>query len=403
MLNNQQPLQATKLPTNLPTKGAQSPVANQSATSSKPEDGQQSFEAKLSEHIDSGDDDKKMMKPSSKPEAAEAAPPASQNATVAPQEQASSRELLGQLSDTNRFLASLKESMVKEASLKDEKVTSSVSLASRQQGDLLRAARARTDNGRASAGEIDLDMKSSKLQCFEGKDAKLMLGGSGSGTSPFGLLAANGGAGVSTVALTLGTMGIAGSMGPEASMKNTPTAFEVQLATPFGDPHFESSFANQISFLTNQGITHAKIHLNPQEMGPVSVDIHSIGDKIEVNFQAAREQTRQAIEASIDTLRGLMRDEGMSLQNAVVSSIEVSPPQAMSASSEQRSNDFQFDRASQFDGFEKNFHQNSGDHRQPDDQSFTDVVRTDIRPREPSVGRNSSMMTGRLTGIDLFA
>jgi hypothetical protein len=384
MLNNQQPLQATNLPTQLQTqlqtKGAQSSAANQSATSSKPEDGQQSFEAKLSEHIDSGNDDKKLMKPADKPEASEAAPVASQSAVAPLPTQASQMDI------------SLKDQSIKEVT-----VTSSVSLASRKQSDLLRLAKTREDSGRASLGENDLEMKSSKLECLEGKDAKLMLGGSGSGTLPFGLLAANGGVGMSTVALTLGTLG------PELSMKNSPTAFEVQLSIPFGDPHFESSFANQISFLTNQGITHAKIHLNPQEMGPVSVDIHSVGDKIEVNFQAAREQTRQAIEASIDTLRGLMRDEGMSLQNALVSSIEVAPPQAMSASSEQRSNDFQFDRASQFDGFEKNFNQNSGDHRQLDDQFFTNVERTDTRPGEPSVGRNSGMITRRLSGIDLFA
>jgi uncharacterized phage protein gp47/JayE len=135
----------------------------------------------------------------------------------------------------------------------------------------------------------------------------------------------------------------------------------------------------------------------------VSVDIHSVGDKIEVNFQAAREQTRQAIEASIDTLRGLMRDEGMTLQNAVVRSIEITSPQAMSANSEQRSNDFQFDRASQFDGFAKNFHQNARDQRQLNNESLDEVNRTETSLEEPSVGRNGAAILKRLTGIDLFA
>jgi hypothetical protein len=388
MLNNQQPMQAMR--------GNQPAATNQLAVSSKPEEGHQSFEAKLSERIDAGDDDKKLTKPTDKPETAQAAPTPSQNTVVPLPTQASSRELVGQLSETNQLLASLKDSTLKDQSIKDATVTSSVSLASRQQGDLLRLARARADSGRASFNENGFEMKSSKLGSAEGSDAKL-LSGSISTASPLGALAGNGGVGVPTVALSLVTLG------PELSTKNSPTAFEVYLSTPLGDPHFESSFANQISFLTNQGITHAKIHLNPEEMGPVSVDIHSVGDKIEVNFQAAREQTRQAIEASIDTLRGLMRDEGMSLQNAVVRSIEVTPPQAMSASSEQRSNDFQFDRASQFDGFEKNFHQNSRDHRQPDNQLFTEPSRTNGRLVEPSVGRNGAMMTGRLAGIDLFA
>jgi flagellar hook-length control protein FliK len=212
-----------------------------------------------------------------------------------------------------------------------------------------------------------------------------------------GVPSSSDGAGVSAQTLMLA------KLAPELSMKNSPSAFEVQLTTPFRDPHFESSFASQISFLSNQGITHAKIHLNPQEMGPVSVDIHSVGNKIEVNFQAAREQTRQAIDASIDTLRGLMRDEGMTLQSAVVRSIEVAAPQAMSASSEQRSNDFQFDRSNQFGGLEKGFHQNSRGQQQPNDRAFIESDRTDTMAGEPPVGRKSAMIPSRLTGIDLFA
>jgi flagellar hook-length control protein FliK len=363
MLNNQQPCQAIH--------SAQSSAASHMPSFSKTDDGQQSFESKLSEQIDSGNGEKKLMKVTDKHETSEAVPPVLQSITANPQ--------------------------VQTSSVKDLSVASSVSIASRQQGDLPRLAKTRADSGRARLIENDFEMKSSKLSSLEGVEAKLMLGGNGLSASPLGVPSSSDGAGVSAQTLLLA------KVAPELSMKNSPSAFEVQLTTPFRDPQFESSFASQVSFLTNQGITHAKIHLNPQDMGPVSVDIRSVGDSVEVNFQAAREQTRQAIEASIDTLRGLMREEGMTLQNAFVRSIEVAPAQAMAASSEQRSNDFQFDRASQFDDFAKNFHQNSRGQRQLNDQSSTALNRTGIASEQPSVGQNNAMIPRRLTGIDLFA
>jgi flagellar hook-length control protein FliK len=369
MLDNQPPLQATR--------AAQSPVSNQLAAGTKPDEGQQSFEAKLSEHMDSDANSKKRLKASDEPETSEPALTVAEGSTATPQAQA--------------------------ASIRDATVMNFVNLAVRQQGELPSRPKTSSDGGAANLGENDFEVKSSKLSSLEGADTRLIhdgsdgSGGSRSATTAFGIAEAISGAGVSTHTLMLS------KMADDLSTKNSPPIVEIQLSTPFGNPHFESSFATQISFLTNQGITHAKIHLNPQEMGPVSVDIHSVGDKIEVNFQAAREQTRQAIEASIDTLRGLMRDEGMTLQNAVVRSIEITSPQAMSASSEQRSNDFQFDRASQFDGFTKNFHQNTRDQRHLNNQSLNEVDRTDTALELPSVGGNGAVILKRLTGIDLFA
>jgi hypothetical protein len=338
MLNSQQSVQSMR--------GAQPSVVSQSMAAPRSDEGLQSFEEKLSEHIYSGKNDKKSMKATDKAETSEAVPAISQ--TIVP---------------------------------------SATGVASRQQVDFPSLSITRADRSLVRSGESESEMASSELNCLEGADPKLMLGENGSILLPFGLLAANSGAG--------GGAGI--------STKILPSIFEVQLSTPLVDPHFESSFASQVNFLTNQGITHAKIHLNPQDMGPVSVDIRSIGDRVEVNFQAAREQTRQAIEASIDTLRGLMREEGMTMQNALVRGIEIAPTQSMSASSEQRSNDFQFDRASQFDGFAKNFHQNSREQQQLKDQSSTEFARADIALEEPSVGRNDAVIPRRLTGIDLFA
>jgi Flagellar hook-length control protein FliK len=352
MLNNQQPLQAMR--------GAQPQIASHSKAAPKCDVGSQSFEEKLSEHIDSGKNDKKSMKDTDKAETSDAAPTVSQGV-----------------------------------------VPSSVGVASSQRLDVLHLSITRADCSGASSIENESEMKTLKLNREEGLDSKQTLGENGLVILPFELTAVNGGAGIGAWVSRHNL--IQASMPTELSMNNSPSIVEVQLSTPIVDPHFQSSFASQVNFLTNQGITHAKIHLNPQEMGPVSVDIRSVGDRVEVNFQVAREQTRHAIEASIDTLRGLMREEGMTLQNALVRSIDIAPTQAMSASSEQRSNDFQFDRANQFDGFAKNFHQNAREQRQLNDQLSVPLARTDLASEQPSVGLNDAMVPRRLTGIDLFA
>ena len=61
------------------------------------------------------------------------------------------------------------------------------------------------------------------------------------------------------------------------------------------------------------GLHSASLQLNPAEMGPVSVRIALEGSTAQVEFQADRASTRQAIEASLPALATALREAGINL------------------------------------------------------------------------------------------
>ena len=67
------------------------------------------------------------------------------------------------------------------------------------------------------------------------------------------------------------------------------------------------------------GLSKAELHLNPAELGPVSVQIMMNGDQARVDFGADRAQTRQAIEAGWAELATSLQDAGFTLSGGGVS------------------------------------------------------------------------------------
>ena len=61
------------------------------------------------------------------------------------------------------------------------------------------------------------------------------------------------------------------------------------------------------------GVQHAELHLNPTEMGPVSIHISLDGSAARVDFGADVAATRQAIERGLPELASALRDAGFTL------------------------------------------------------------------------------------------
>ena len=91
------------------------------------------------------------------------------------------------------------------------------------------------------------------------------------------------------------------------------------MATPLASPDFAQAFAVQVSVLVQDGVQRAELHLNPAEMGPVSVQIVVDGSAGRIDFGADALATRQAIEAGLPELASALRDAGMTLQGGGVS------------------------------------------------------------------------------------
>jgi flagellar hook-length control protein FliK len=91
------------------------------------------------------------------------------------------------------------------------------------------------------------------------------------------------------------------------------------LPTPVDSPGFASALGVHVSLLARGGVQEAELHLNPADMGPVSIRIQLDGTEAQVQFGADLAQTRQAIEAGLPELASALRDAGFTLAGGGVS------------------------------------------------------------------------------------
>lgn len=107
----------------------------------------------------------------------------------------------------------------------------------------------------------------------------------------------------------------AASRTPEAS-----APVSVQVPTPATSPEFSQALGVQVSVLAKDGIQQAELHLNPAEMGPISVQIAIDGTQAQVNFGADVAATRQIIENGLPELAASLREAGFTLSGGGVHS-----------------------------------------------------------------------------------
>lgn len=108
----------------------------------------------------------------------------------------------------------------------------------------------------------------------------------------------------------------------QGSFSTTPGstgAAAYALAAPVDSPDFPQALATQISYIVRDGVQQAQLHLNPAEMGPVSVQIALNGQQAQVDFAAASSATRAAIENSLSDLAASLQSAGFTLTGGGVS------------------------------------------------------------------------------------
>ena len=106
--------------------------------------------------------------------------------------------------------------------------------------------------------------------------------------------------------------------GPSGASSAAATTQQT-LATPVHDPDFPEALAQSITVMTRQGVQEAKLHLNPAEMGTVSVHIAVNGQQAQVDFAASASATRAALEASLSHLAAALHSAGLTLTGGGVS------------------------------------------------------------------------------------
>ena len=108
-----------------------------------------------------------------------------------------------------------------------------------------------------------------------------------------------------------------------------PTVAEARLQASPGSPEFAPALGAQLNVFLRDGIQHARLHLHPAELGPLTVQIQLDGATAQVRLAAEHPLTRQALEQAMPTLAGTLRESGLTLTGGGVFEQPAQPqPQA---------------------------------------------------------------------------
>ncbi|MFM2340708.1 MAG: hypothetical protein RLZZ592_361 [Pseudomonadota bacterium] len=120
-----------------------------------------------------------------------------------------------------------------------------------------------------------------------------------------------------------GVLAQAGMAGGPIVASGTPSA-AFRVETPVGHPDFADEVAAHVvqhAHWTRQGVSEVTLHLNPVEMGPVSVRIAIEGGVASVDFGATQAATRHQLEQSLPALAAALGEDGLSLGHSSVGEV----------------------------------------------------------------------------------
>ncbi|PMR70499.1 flagellar hook-length control protein FliK, partial [Halomonas heilongjiangensis] len=103
----------------------------------------------------------------------------------------------------------------------------------------------------------------------------------------------------------------------------TPAATQATLPAPLATPAWPQQFTQQVgqqlAMLGQRGgEQRIELHLNPAELGPLTVSLKVSGQAAQAQFLSAHAPVRSAVEQAIPQLREALAEQGISLGEASV-------------------------------------------------------------------------------------
>lgn len=95
--------------------------------------------------------------------------------------------------------------------------------------------------------------------------------------------------------------------------------YSTTVDTPVQQGDWGDKMAGKISWLANQRISFAEIHLNPADLGPIEVRVNVQNDQATVAVHAQNASVRDLLELNGQRLRDMMQDNGLNLTKMDVS------------------------------------------------------------------------------------
>jgi flagellar hook-length control protein FliK len=92
----------------------------------------------------------------------------------------------------------------------------------------------------------------------------------------------------------------------------------IQIATPVTSPQWTHEFATTLAVNLRNGLQSAQIHIEPRDLGPISVSVTMSGTSAAVSMVAAHSDTRALLQSSLGELRDVLSAAGIQLSGAFV-------------------------------------------------------------------------------------
>ena len=114
-------------------------------------------------------------------------------------------------------------------------------------------------------------------------------------------------------------MPINGLLAGASSNSAAAATVDTSVSQDIRRPEFVPAFSARIATLVQEGVELARVHLNPVEMGPVTLQLSLDGQQVRVDMAAEVAATRQVLEQALPSLAGALREAGFTLSGGGVS------------------------------------------------------------------------------------
>jgi len=95
-------------------------------------------------------------------------------------------------------------------------------------------------------------------------------------------------------------------------------ASQMRLESPLGTTDWSGEFAQKVMWIAGDRQQSAELHLNPPELGPLSIRLAIDDDQTSAVFHSTHSEVREAIQAALPRLREVLAENGIALGNASV-------------------------------------------------------------------------------------
>ena len=102
-------------------------------------------------------------------------------------------------------------------------------------------------------------------------------------------------------------------LGLAATVTNTSNLANMTMQVPPNHPNWSFEMGEKMMWMNKQGIQQAEIHLDPPELGSLTVKVSVDSDVATVSFVAASTQVKDLLEGQVQRLREMMAQQGVEL------------------------------------------------------------------------------------------